>query len=72
MVIRNAGGRVSPDVLTDLAYIGYLSGVVIPGGRPRLRREYRADHHHRPGRAHARRPGGVRMSTPPIRRNPDV
>jgi carbonic anhydrase len=32
MVVRNAGGRVSPDVLTDLAYIGYLSGVVIPGG----------------------------------------
>jgi carbonic anhydrase len=32
MVIRNAGGRVSPDVLTDLAYIGYLSSVVIPGG----------------------------------------
>jgi carbonic anhydrase len=25
MVIRNAGGRVSPDVLADLAYIGYLS-----------------------------------------------
>jgi len=24
MVIRNAGGRVSPDVLKDLAYIGYL------------------------------------------------
>jgi carbonic anhydrase len=32
MVIRNAGGRVSPDVLKDLAYIGYLSNVVIPGG----------------------------------------
>jgi carbonic anhydrase len=32
MVIRNAGGRVSPDVLTDLAYIGYLSKVVTPGG----------------------------------------
>lgn len=32
MVIRNAGGRVSPDVLTDLAYIGYLSKVVNPGG----------------------------------------
>jgi len=25
MVIRNAGGRVSPDVLKDLAYIGYRS-----------------------------------------------
>jgi carbonic anhydrase len=32
MVIRNAGGRVSPDVLKDLAYIGYLSKAVIPGG----------------------------------------
>jgi carbonic anhydrase len=32
MVIRNAGGRVSPDVLTDLAYIGYLSKAVSPGG----------------------------------------
>ena len=32
MVIRNAGGRASPDVLTDLAYIGYLSKVVSPGG----------------------------------------
>lgn len=31
MVIRNAGGRVSPDVLTDLAYIGFLSRVVTPG-----------------------------------------
>jgi carbonic anhydrase len=25
VVIRNAGGRVTPEVLTDLAYIGYLS-----------------------------------------------
>jgi carbonic anhydrase len=32
MVIRNAGGRVSPDVLKDLAYIGYLSNTVVPGG----------------------------------------
>src|SRR5260370_3491804 len=32
MVIRNAGGRVSPDVLKDLAYIGYLSHTVVPGG----------------------------------------
>jgi carbonic anhydrase len=32
MVIRNAGGRVSPDVLTDLAYIGYLSQTVSPAG----------------------------------------
>jgi carbonic anhydrase len=32
MVIRNAGGRVSPDVLKDLAYIGYLSRTIVPGG----------------------------------------
>jgi carbonic anhydrase len=32
MVIRNAGGRVSTDVLNDLAYIGYLAKTVIPGG----------------------------------------
>ena len=32
MVIRNAGGRVSPDVLKDLAYIGYLSYTLVPGG----------------------------------------
>jgi len=32
MVIRNAGGRVSPDVLRDLAYIGYLSRTIVPGG----------------------------------------
>ncbi len=32
MVIRNAGGRVSPDVLKDLAYIGYLANVVNPAG----------------------------------------
>jgi carbonic anhydrase len=32
MVIRNAGGRVSPDVLKDLAYIGYLSNTVVPDG----------------------------------------
>ena len=31
MVIRNAGGRVSPDVLKDLAYIGYLSSTIVPG-----------------------------------------
>ncbi len=34
MVIRNAGGRVSPDVLTDLAYIGYLSQTVSPSRAP--------------------------------------
>jgi carbonic anhydrase len=32
MVIRNVGGRVSPDVLTDLAYIGYLSGTLAVAG----------------------------------------
>jgi carbonic anhydrase len=32
MVIRNAGGRVSPDVLKDLAYICYLSSTRVPGG----------------------------------------
>ena len=32
IVVRNAGGRVSPDVLTDLAYIGYLSARVNPAG----------------------------------------
>ena len=32
MVIRNAGGRVSHDVLIDLAYIGYLSDTVNPAG----------------------------------------
>ena len=32
IVVRNAGGRVSPDVLTDLAYIGYLSAKVNPAG----------------------------------------
>ena len=32
MVIRNAGGRVSPGVLKDLPYIGYLSRTLVPGG----------------------------------------
>ena len=32
MVVRNAGGRVSPDVLRDLAYICYLSNTLVPGG----------------------------------------
>jgi carbonic anhydrase len=35
MVVRNAGGRVSADVLKDLAYIGYLSRTLVPG-RPRF------------------------------------
>jgi carbonic anhydrase len=46
MVIRNAGGRVSPDVLKDLAYIGYLSHMVIPGG-PRF--EVAVVHHNQCG-----------------------
>ena len=32
MVVRNAGGRVSADVLKDLAYIGYLARTRVPGG----------------------------------------
>lgn len=32
MVVRNAGGRVSPDVLKDLAYICYLFNTLVPGG----------------------------------------
>ena len=32
MVVRNAGGRVSADVLKDLAYVGYLTRTVVPGG----------------------------------------
>src|ERR1700694_1940431 len=46
MVIRNAGGRVSPDVLNDLAYIGYLSNVVNPGG---ARFEVAVVHHNQCG-----------------------
>jgi carbonic anhydrase len=32
MVVRNAGGRVSADVLKDLAYIGYLASTLVPAG----------------------------------------
>jgi carbonic anhydrase len=32
MVVRNAGGRVSADVLKDLAYIGYLASTLAEGG----------------------------------------
>src|SRR5258708_32782653 len=46
MVIRNAGGRVSPDVLEDLAYIGYLSRTLVPGG-PRF--EVAVVHHNQCG-----------------------
>jgi carbonic anhydrase len=46
MVIRNAGGRVSPDVLKDLAYIGYLSRTIVPGG-PRF--EVAVVHHNQCG-----------------------
>jgi carbonic anhydrase len=42
MVVRNAGGRVSADVLKDLAYIGYLASTLVPGG-PRF--EVAAVHH---------------------------
>jgi carbonic anhydrase len=46
MVIRNAGGRVSPDVLKDLAYIGYLANTLVPGG-PRF--EVAVVHHNQCG-----------------------
>src|SRR5580700_148454 len=46
MVIRNAGGRVSPDVLKDLAYIGYLAGKLVPVG-PRF--EVAVVHHNECG-----------------------
>jgi len=46
MVIRNAGGRVSPDVLKDLAYIGYLSDAVNPDG---ARFEVAVVHHNQCG-----------------------
>ena len=46
MVIRNAGGRVSPDVLKDLAYICYLSNTLVPGG-PRF--EVAVVHHNQCG-----------------------
>jgi hypothetical protein len=46
MVVRNAGDRVSPDVLKDLAYIGYLSNTVVPGG-PQL--EVAVVHHNQCG-----------------------
>jgi carbonic anhydrase len=46
VVVRNVGGRVSPDVLTDLAYIGYLSRKVVPGG-PRF--EVMVIHHNQCG-----------------------
>jgi carbonic anhydrase len=32
MVVRNADGRVSAGVLNDLAYIGYLTRTLVPGG----------------------------------------
>src|SRR5579863_8349146 len=32
IVVRNAGGRVTPEVLKDLAYICYLSNTLVPGG----------------------------------------
>jgi carbonic anhydrase len=32
MVVRNAGGHVSADVLKDLAYTGYLASALVAGG----------------------------------------
>jgi carbonic anhydrase len=32
MVVRNAGGRVTDDVLRDVAYIGYLARTLAPAG----------------------------------------
>jgi carbonic anhydrase len=46
MVVRNAGGRVSAGVLKDLAYIGYLSRTIVPGG-PRF--EVAVVHHNQCG-----------------------
>src|SRR5258708_3935137 len=46
MVIRNAGGGVSPGVLEDLAYIGSLSRTLVPGG-PRF--EVAVVHHNQCG-----------------------
>jgi carbonic anhydrase len=46
MVIRNAGGRVSPDVVKDLAYIGYLARTLVPVG-PRF--EVAVVHHNQCG-----------------------
>ena len=54
MVIRNAGGRVSPGVLEDLAYIGYLSRTLVPGG-PRF--EVAVVHHTQCGTGFLADPG---------------
>jgi carbonic anhydrase len=48
VVVRNVGGRITPDVLTDLAYIGYLSQTVSPAG-PRF--EVAIVHHNECGTA---------------------
>jgi carbonic anhydrase len=47
MVIRNAGGRVSPDVLQDLAFIGHLANIVNPAGGARF--EVAVVHHNECG-----------------------
>ena len=47
MVIRNAGGRVSHDVLIDLAYIGYLSEASSTLSGPRF--EVAVVHHNQCG-----------------------
>ena len=49
MVVRNAGGRVSADVLKDIAYIGYLAGTLSPSG-PRF--EVAIVHHTQCGTHH--------------------
>ena len=51
VVVRNVGGRITPDVLTDLAYIGYLSQTVSPAG-PRF--DSRLGQRHDERRAHPR------------------
>ena len=47
MVIRNAGGRVSPDALRDLAFIGHLANILNPAGGARF--EVAVVHHNQCG-----------------------
>src|SRR5579885_733900 len=32
MVVRNVGGRVTPEVIADIAFLGQLAGSVLPDG----------------------------------------
>jgi carbonic anhydrase len=32
MVVRNVGGRVTPEVINDVAFIGQLAGTILPDG----------------------------------------